>query len=47
MIGGLVCLAVGISLMAFLMAIEPNKAAWVLGLMPLLIGVALPTGRDP
>jgi hypothetical protein len=41
MIGGLICVAIGISLMIGLRALEPNESHWVLGTMPLLVGVAL------
>jgi len=41
MIGGLVLLAVGTSMMVFLWSVEPNKSVWALGLMPFLIGIAL------
>jgi len=41
MIGGMICIAVGIGLMVFLFSIEPNKAVWGIGLMPFLGGIAL------
>lgn len=41
MIGGLVCIAVGISLVVFLSSVEPDKRIWAIGLMPFLGGVAL------
>lgn len=41
MIGGLVCVAVGISMMVFLTSIEPDKRIWAIGLMPFLVGIAL------
>lgn len=41
MIGGLVLLAVGISMMVFLWSVEQDKKVWALGLMPFLIGIAL------
>jgi len=41
MIGGLILLAVGISMMVLLTAIEPDKRIWAIGLMPFLIGVAM------
>lgn len=41
LIGGMVCIAIGISLMVFLFSIEPNKAVWGIGLMPFLGGIAL------
>ncbi len=41
MIGGLICVAIGISLMIGLYAIEPRENHWALGTMPLLVGIAL------
>jgi hypothetical protein len=41
MIGGLVLLAVGTSMMVLLWSIESDKKVWALGLMPFLVGVAL------
>ena len=41
MIGGLVLLAVGISMIVLLSSIEPDKRIWAVGLMPFLIGIAL------
>jgi hypothetical protein len=41
MIGGLVSVAMGISLMIFLRVLEPHEGHWVLGFFPLLVGVAL------
>ena len=41
MIGGLILLAVGFSMMVLLTSIEPDKRIWAVGLMPFLIGVAL------
>jgi hypothetical protein len=41
MIGGLVCAAIGISLIIGLKALEPRENHWVLGMMPLLVGGAL------
>lgn len=40
-LGGLVTTAVGIGLMLFLRALVPDRAVYVTGLIPLLIGVAL------
>lgn len=42
-LGGLVTTAVGIGLMVFLWGIVPDRPAYLLGLIPLLIGVALLT----
>jgi len=41
MIGGLVLLAVGTSMMVLLFSIEPNKHIWAVGLMPFLTGIGL------
>jgi len=41
MIGGLVLLAVGISMMVLLGCTEPDKRIWAVGLMPFLVGIAL------
>lgn len=41
MIGGIVTLAVGIGLMAFLSVIEDHGNAWAVGIIPATIGVAL------
>lgn len=41
MIGGLILLAVGFSMMVLLSSIEPDKRIWAVGLMPFLVGVAL------
>ena len=41
MIGGLVSLAVGLGLMAFLSTIERNENVWAVGIIPATIGVAL------
>lgn len=40
-IAGLILIAVGVSLMVLLQQVEPHKSHWVLGLMPLLVGIAL------
>jgi len=40
-LGGLVLFAVGVSLMLFLHAVVPAPGVYLLGLMPLLIGVVL------
>jgi len=40
-LGGLVTTAVGIGLMALLRALVPDRAVYVTGLIPLLIGLAL------
>lgn len=40
-LGGLVTVAVGIGLMVFLRALGSDKPAYLLGLIPLLVGVAL------
>jgi peptidoglycan/LPS O-acetylase OafA/YrhL len=42
-LGGLITTAVGFGLMIFLRAIEPEKPAYLVGLIPLLVGVALLT----
>jgi hypothetical protein len=44
MIAGLVLLAVGVSLGAFLHSVESDHKVWVLGLLPFLVGVALMVG---
>lgn len=41
MIGGLVTVAIGIAMMILLRAVEPNEAHWLVGFMPLLVGLAL------
>jgi len=41
LIGGIVCLLVGISIAAFLMIMETEKNAWAVGLIPVGVGVAL------
>lgn len=41
MTGGLVLVAVGISMIVFLWSVEQDKKVWALGLMPFLIGIAL------
>jgi len=41
LIGGIVCLVVGISIAAFLMIMETEKNAWAVGLIPAGVGVAL------
>jgi hypothetical protein len=41
MIGGIVTLAVGVSLMAFLNLVEDHGNAWAVGIIPAAIGVAL------
>jgi hypothetical protein len=40
-LGGLITLAVGIGMMVFLRALEHDKPVYLVGLIPLLIGVAL------
>jgi hypothetical protein len=40
-IGGLIVVAVGISLMLGLRVAEPMEGHWVIGTMPLLVGIAL------
>jgi hypothetical protein len=40
-LGGLICLAVGIGMMVFLRAMERSEPAYLVGIIPLLIGVAL------
>ena len=40
-LGGLITLAVGIGMMVFLRAMERSEPAYLVGLIPLLIGVAL------
>jgi cadmium resistance protein CadD (predicted permease) len=40
-LGGLISLAVGIGMMVFLRAVEYDKPVYLVGLIPLLIGVAL------
>ena len=41
MIGGIVTLAVGLALMAFLNVIEEHENVWAVGIIPAAIGVAL------
>ncbi|HEU4724787.1 MAG TPA: DUF6249 domain-containing protein [Candidatus Eisenbacteria bacterium] len=41
MIGGLILLAVGISMTILLSSVEPDKKIWAVGLMPFLVGIAL------
>ena len=41
LIGGLVTLAVGISMSIFLGSIEPEKPTWLVGMVPGSVGVAL------
>ena len=41
MIGGIVTLAVGVGLMAFLNIIERNENVWAVGIIPATIGIAL------
>jgi hypothetical protein len=40
-LSGLICIAVGIAVMVFLFALVPVHAVCLIGLMPLLVGVAL------
>jgi len=40
-IGGLIVVAVGLSLMLGLAVAEPHEGHWVIGTMPLLVGIAL------
>ena len=42
-LGGVICLAVGIGMMIFLRAEERGETSYLVGLIPLLIGVALLT----
>ena len=41
LIGGLIVVAVGISLMFGLRVAEPHEGHWAIGTMPLLVGIAL------
>jgi hypothetical protein len=41
MVGGIVTLAVGIGLMAFLNFIEENENVWAVGIIPAAVGIAL------
>ena len=41
MIGGIVTLAVGLGLMAFLNFIEQNENVWAVGIIPATVGIAL------
>lgn len=41
MIGGLVLIAAGIGIVVLLLAVEPKKSHYILGLLPMLVGVAL------
>ena len=41
MIGGIVTLAAGLSLMAFLCIVDDNGNAWAVGIIPATIGIAL------
>jgi hypothetical protein len=40
-LGGLITMAVGIGLMPMLYMLERNEPAWIVGLIPLLVGAAL------
>jgi len=40
-LGGLITSAVGVGLMIFLRAVETREAAYLVGLIPLLVGIAL------
>ena len=40
-LGGLITLGVGIGLMIFLRAIDSNQPVYIVGLIPLLVGIAL------
>jgi len=40
-LGGLVAMSVGIGLLAFLRALEPTSGVYMVGLIPLLVGVSL------
>jgi hypothetical protein len=40
-LGGLIVTAVGVGLMVFLAVLDRDEPTWVVGLIPLLIGVAL------
>jgi hypothetical protein len=40
-LGGLICLAVGIGMMILIRAVERGEPAYLAGLIPLLVGVAL------
>jgi len=41
LLGGLITLAVGIGTWAFLRSIEPGKPLYILGLIPILVGLVL------
>ena len=41
LIGGIVTLAVGIGISAFLAVIQDNDRAWAVGLIPIMVGIAL------
>ena len=40
-LGGLITVAVGVGLMVFLKAVDHNEPAYLVGVIPLLVGVAL------
>ena len=40
-IGGLILVAVGIGLVIILLTVEPHKSHWVIGTLPMLVGLAL------
>jgi len=42
-LGGLITAAVGVGLMSFLRAVDTQEAAYLVGLIPLLVGIALLT----
>jgi len=44
LIGGLITIAVGISLAIFLYQVEPEKQHWLVGLIPLFVGISLLIG---
>jgi hypothetical protein len=44
LIGGLITIAVGISLAIFLYQMEPEKPHWLVGLIPFFVGIALLIG---
>jgi uncharacterized protein DUF6249 len=41
LIGGLITVAAGLGVSAFVYSMEPEKTSWLVGLIPLFVGIAL------
>ncbi len=41
LIGGIVTIAAGVSILVFLRIIQPNDSAWAVGIIPITVGAAL------